>query len=617
MLLGWRVLWLVAVGAAAYACANKGYPEGGPKDTVPPHVISEDPVSFTRNFGKKRVNIYFDEFVQLKEINEKFIMSPPLDKKPRVSLKGKYIQVALNDTLRPNTTYSLDFADAIVDNNEANPLDFYRYVFSTGEELDSLELSGNVVHAESGEPVLNAYVMLYSRLDDSLPLLELPDYVARTDSSGFFRLTNLRDTAYRVLAVEDANRDYKYTPEAETVAFLDSLVRPVVMSLTRTDTITRVERIVGTDTVTSDSIATHEYLAYGPNNLFLRLFQEKPTQLYMVDDSRPARERLDFTFSIPGENDLQVQLWDTLAAAPQPEPWYWMERSAGNDTLSLWIRDSAVYKRDTLRAVLTYWRTDTAGQMGRASDTVKYTFKEKKTEGKSRKRDEEPKAEVEFLEMNLSVGGDLDIGQRLFFEFGRPVGPSALDSLRVWQKVDTVFEPMAFTYAADSLKIRRIYIDADWKPGQEYQLSADSAVIYDIYGHPNDKLVKSFKVREEEYYGRIMLEMKGVAGHTVVQLYKSDDTKSENGKRKYAVVQQQRLQRDQTLTFERIPEGKYRFRAVLDADGSGEWDTGLYLGHRQPEKIIYLPVELSVKQNFDVEQEFDLNKTYEVETDKK
>lgn len=611
-------LALVVVVVMVYACANRGYPEGGPKDTTPPKVILEDPVSFTKNFSKKRVNVYFDEFVQLKDMNEKFIISPPLKKKPRVSLKGKYIQVALPDTLKPNTTYSLDFADGILDNNEGNPLGFYRYVFSTGDYIDSLELSGNVVYAESGEPMLNVYVMLYADHADSIPLRQLPDYVARTDSSGFFRLTNLRDTFYRIVAVEDANRDYKFTPEAEIVGFMDSLVRPVVMSLTKSDTITRIESIVGKDTITSDSISTYSYLAYGPNNLFIRLFQEKLTQLYMVDDSRPARERLDFTFSIPGKNDLQVQLLDsTGTVVPSTEDWYTMERSFGNDTLSLWIKDSTFYKRDTLRAVLSYWRTDTTGQLSMASDTVRYTFKEKKKEIKGKKKDSDKETSVEFLEIKPNISGDLDIRGELALDFNRPVDLSTLSALQLLQKVDTVFQPISFTYAPDSLKIRRVHLDAAWEPGKEYRLVADSAVIYDIYGRHNDKLEKKFKVREEEYYGNVMLNVTGVTGPTLVQLYKSESGKSENGKRKYTIVRELRLDRDQVLNFDLLPEGKYRFRAILDTDNNGEWDTGLYLKRRQPEEIVYLPVEIAVKQNFDIEQEFDLTKTYKEETVKK
>ena len=203
------------VALLVYACANRGYPEGGPKDTTPPEVVAEVPASFTKNFNKKKVDIYFNEFVQLKEINEKFIFSPPLKKNPRVSLRGKYIQVSIGDTLKPNTTYTMDFADAIVDNNEGNPLGFYRYVFSTGNEIDSLEISGQVVNAESYEPMLNVLVALYENHADSVPLLHLPDYIARTDSSGNFRFTNLKDAVYRVAAIEDNNKDKKYTPESE------------------------------------------------------------------------------------------------------------------------------------------------------------------------------------------------------------------------------------------------------------------------------------------------------------------------------------------------------------------------------------------------------------------
>lgn len=613
---GWGYFVAVIFVGGTYACANRGYPEGGPKDVIPPQVIAENPASYTRNFSKKKIDVYFDEFVQLKEINEKFIISPPLKKKPRVSLRGKYIQVSMGDTLKPNTTYSLDFADAIVDNNESNPLGFYRYVFSTGDVIDTLELSGNVVHAESGEPMLNIYVMLYSNPGDSLPLKELPDYVARTDSSGFFRLTNLREADYRVVAVEDANRDYKYTPEAEMVAFLDTVVHPVAMPLVRTDTVTRITAIEGRDTITSDSIFTTNYIAYGPNNLFLRLFQEKPTQLYLVDDDRTERERLDFVFSIPGQNDLKVDLWDSTATALLPADGFLMERTAGNDTIALWIRDSSVYKRDTLRGLLSYWRTDSTGQLIRASDTVRYTFKEKKKTEDKRKRDEKTQEPLTFLDIKSSVSGDLDIGGKLWIEFDRPVDTASLRQLQLTEVVDSVTLSVPFTYRSDSLKIRRIYIDARWEAGKEYCLSADSAALYDIYGRHNKKLEKKFKLRQEEYYGKVMLDVKGVSGNVIVQLYRSDAGKSDNGKRTYQVLREKMTDKDGVLTFDLLPEGKYRFRAILDENGNGLWDTGLYLDHRQPEEIIYLPAEISVKQNFDIEQEFDLQKPYKEISDK-
>lgn len=603
---------IMVVALCIYACANRGYPEGGPKDETPPQVVEEVPLSYTTNFKAKRVNIYFDEFVQLNDINNKFIFSPPVKKDPKVSLKGKYVQVAIPDSLRENTTYSLDFADAIVDNNESNPLGFYRYVFSTGERIDTLELGGTVVNAESYEPVMGVLVALYEKQGDSIPLKELPDYIARTDSSGNFRLTNLREGHYRVMAIEDANRDKMYTPESEMFAWMDTTVFPIVEPATRVDTFRVIEKIVEADTILRDSIVRTDYLAYGPSNLYLRLFLERLTQLYMVEDDRKEREQLNFIFSIPGENGLEVTLWDTLATEPLPQDWYFKEHSAGNDTLTLWIKDSTVYKKDTLNVILSYMRSDSTGQWERYSDTARYTFRAKeKKEGKSKKKDEDA-LKVEFLEIKSNISGDLDLGARLYLEFSRPINKSTLDSIRVLEKVDTVYQLIPFQVVEDSLRVRRVFVDAAWKAGGEYQLQIDSATIYDIYGRFNDKLEKKFKVRTEEYYGKIMVNVRGVDCPTIVQLYKAENGKSENGKRTYNVVQSKVVEQDGEVVFPLLPEGKYCVRAILDRNGNGVWDTGLYLKHRQPEEIVYLRGEIAVKQNFDVEQDFDIGGEHNV-----
>lgn len=607
----WLFLGTMMIALLVHSCANKGYPEGGAKDTTPPKVVSESPESYTKNFDKKKVYIYFNEYVQLKDVNEKFIISPPQKKKPKPRLKGKYIQVDFVDSLRANTTYSLDFADAILDNNEGNPLGFYRYVFSTGNVIDSLELSGNVVNAESGEPVLNMYVLLYENLADSVPLKEIPNYVARTDSSGFFRLTNLRDTVYRIVAVGDNNRDYKYTPEGEMFAFLDSTVRPIVKPMVRQDTLTRIDTIIGRDTITSDSIWSVKYLAYGPNNLYLRLFTEDLTQLYMVNDDRKERERLEFIFSIPAKNDFQITLWDSLATEPLPEDWYIKEHSRGNDTISIWIKDSLVYKKDTLHFIFNYLRTDSLGARSPYADTSRYVFRDKKKETPKGKKKDEPQVPViQFLNVSTNASGDFDLNGRVTVTFDRPILRESIKHLQLLQKVDTVWKPMVFKVSGDSLKIRHFYVDATLEAEKEYMLRADSATIYDVYGKHNNKFERSFKLRNPEYYGNVMLDMKGVTGDIIVQLYKSDNSKSDNGKRKYTVVAEKKTNKDGVVTFNFLQEGKYKFRAIQDVNGNGKWDTGLYLGKRQPEEVIYLPVEMNVKQNYDIEQEFDLQKVY-------
>lgn len=589
------LLGAVLIALLVYSCANKGYPEGGPKDVTPPHVIGEQPASFSKNFKKKNINIYFDEFVALKNINEKFIISPPQNKKPKVRLRAKYIMVEFEDTLRPETTYSLDFADAIVDNNEGNPLGYYRYVFSTGNTIDTLELSGNVVDAETNEPVLNAYVFLYENTADSVPLKEIPNYMGRTDSSGFFRITNLKDANYKIIAVQDENRDYKYTPEGEQVAFLDSLVRPVVFSMSRTDTLE------------NDSIVKYEYLAYGPNNLYMRMFLEKPTQLYMVDENRKQRELLNFVFSIPAKNDFAIKLLDTIV----DEPWYFPEISPGKDTVNIWIKDSAVYKRDTLRFQLSYLRSDSTGMHSSYTDTVKLVFTDKKVNEKNKRRKKQAeKPAIDFLKIKVGVERDQDVTTDLPLEFDRPVSDDIAAHIRLVEKVDTLYEPTDFTLKQDSLYIRKFYLEKQWKPETEYELTIDSAAIFDIYGRHNDKIEKKFKVRSLESYGKLLLQMEGVEGQVIVQLYKPDNKKTEKGQKIFNVIAEKTVDKDGEIVFDFLHEGKYRLRAILDRNGNGIWDTGLYLNKTQPEEIKYLPAEINIKQNFDIEQKFDLNSSY-------
>ncbi len=587
---------MVFIGFAIYSCANKGYPEGGPKDVTPPHVVEERPASFNRNFDKKSINIYFDEYVQLKNVNEKFIISPPQAKKPKVRLKGKYISVEFQDSLRQETTYTLDFADAIADNNEGNPLGYYRYVFSTGNVLDTLELSGNVVDAETNEPVYNAYVFLYRNQADSVPITELPDYMARTDSSGFFRLTNLRQEDYKVVAVMDENRDYKYVPETEQIGFLDSVVRPVVMEMNRTDTLS------------GDSAVTVSYLAYGPNNLFIRLFPEEPTQLYMTNSERKQRELLYFTFSIPGRNDFEIELLDTVMNAP----WYLAEQSAGRDTVMLWLTDSSVYKKDTLRFRLSYLKTDSLHRNSPYADTVRLVFTDKKTDRKKRKQEDEASAKPVMTFLNVTAGGgsEQDLHRGISLEFDKPLTGVGLDSIKLFEKVDTVYQPVVFELNRDSLRSRHYELKVEWKPEKEYKLVIDSARITDIYGHHNNKLEKKFKVRGVESYGKIILHAREGEGQVLLQLHKWENKKAENGRPLFTIVDEKTVEGAGDVVFDFVNAGKYGIRAVFDENRNGKWDTGLYLKRQQPEKIVYLPGEINVRQNFDIDQEFNLKVPY-------
>lgn len=602
-----------------YSCANRGYPEGGPKDEENPYVIGEVPESFNTNFDSRKVAIYFNEYVQLRDIQNKFMMSPPTKKSPRVSLRGKYIVVDfqdIQDTLRANTTYSLDFADAIVDNNESNPLGFYRYVFSTGSVIDTMELGGKVVDAQSQLPLLGMKVLLYENHHDSAAVREMPSYVARTDSSGVFRVTNIKKTGYRILVIDDANRDNMFAPEGEKVGFVDSIIIPVMERMTIMDTIrpdttkvaVKVSRRgeVAVEQLTRDTIIEKEVTVFGPVNLFMAMFEEEETLIYRPETDRSDRERLDIVFNIPRTDPLKVRLLGlNLAGTLNSDNWYLPEYSAGNDTITLWIRDSLIYKIDSLRAELSYLASDSLRRLVPRLDTVRFFYKDKEatTSTRRRNRDEEEKEpELKLLEMTILQASTQGLNKPITIDFDKPIVEAGLKNIKLEEKVDTLWHAVQPVLEQDSLKIRRYTIHYNWKEDTEYRLSVDSMAIYSIYGLYNAGVEKTFQTRTKDSYGTITVNLKGVTEPVIVQLFQGD--------KDIKVVAEQWTDKSGNVRFEYMDEGSYMIRAIIDRNGNKRWDTGNYLKRIQPEEIKYHPVELSLKQNFDIEQEFDISKTY-------
>lgn len=598
-----------------YACASRGMIEGGERDVTPPKITAEIPVSSSTNFKAEHIDIYFDEFVQLKDINNQFVVSPPMKKKPKTSLRGKYIRVEFQDTLMPGTTYTLDFGTAIADNNEGNLLGYYRYVFSTGSVLDSMELAGQVLDAETQLPVLGAMVLFYANHADSAAMLELPSYVAMTDSSGNFRVTNIRDSVYRVLALSTETKSLQYIPRAEgqKVGFVDTLVRtisfPAVSYDTiRPDTVTVAARKTkrGVEVSVSaekDTVLVRNYTAYGPINLFMTLFEEESIHLDLDNSARSEREKLDFTFTIPADNQLQVKfLGLQLLKDPAQKNLFVEERSAGRDTITLWLKDSLIYKIDSLQAELRYLMTDTTGGRVTTVDTVWFVYKDKpRPKGKRKQQDSIP--EIKYLGVSASVSGVMDLNRNIQLEFDRPIVSSTLDSIKLFEMVDSVWTPVLFEIKHDSLKIRRYYLNTTWKPETEYRLLIDSASVYSIYGLFNNTLENIFKTKAIEDYGRIFLQFSKVECPLVVQLY-------QGGSKELKILNEKYLEEDGEVVFEYLNEGTYMVRVILDRNGNKKWDTGNYLEHLQPEEIKYLPGEFKIKKNFDIEQSYDVSRTY-------
>ncbi|WP_108869477.1 Ig-like domain-containing protein [Aquimarina aquimarini] len=211
-------------------CAKKGSITGGPKDETPPVVVKAFPPNFSTSFNKKEIRIYFDEYVKLKDAQKQIIVSPPMDPKPTITPMGsanKFIKIKFIDTLLENTTYSINFGESIVDNNEENPNPFFRYVFSTGDFLDSLSIKGTVsdaVQKEADEYVTVALYEIDEEYSDSVVYKNVPRYITNTLDTIAFDLHNLKEGKFKLIALKDVSNNYTYDPKQDKIGFYEEII---------------------------------------------------------------------------------------------------------------------------------------------------------------------------------------------------------------------------------------------------------------------------------------------------------------------------------------------------------------------------------------------------------
>lgn len=226
-----RILGIVSIALVIVSCANRGSPSGGEEDVDPPVIISESPKNFSTNFKGDEIIITFNEYVKIKDLRKQLIISPPMDTDPIVYPMGgasKYISIKIKDTLQANTTYAFNFGESIVDNNEENPYPYYRYVFSTGDTIDSLSVKGYVEDALLKKPETFISVMLYevdSTYSDSLVYKQKPRYITNTlDSVTTFSIDNIKAGTYKLIALKDKNSNYTFDQKNDKIGFYEEYI---------------------------------------------------------------------------------------------------------------------------------------------------------------------------------------------------------------------------------------------------------------------------------------------------------------------------------------------------------------------------------------------------------
>lgn len=594
---------LLMLMIVVYSCASMGNPDGGPYDEEPPKFVRSTPKPFAINSKERKVTIEFDEFIKLEKAAEKVVVSPPQLEQPEIKASGRKVVVGLVDSLRPNTTYTIDFADAIVDNNEGNPLGNYAFTFSTGTTIDTMEVSGTVLSASDLEPVKNIQVGLHSDLSDSAFMKKPFDRVSRTDSRGHFSIRGIAPGKYRIYALMDGNQNYLFDSKTEMIAFSDSIIIPAMEDAMRQDTIWK-------DSLTIDTIKSVGYTRFLPDDIILRAFKEENDRQYLTRSERDKENHFVLTFSARADTlpTLKGLNFDERDA-------FIIEKTDRNDSICYWIKDSLIYQMDTLEIQMDYLATDTLDRLVPQTDTLflankltraereKLEAKAAEEKEKERKKKEKKGEKIEpeptkFLTLNVDAPSAFDLDRNVYLSFDEPVASIDTAAIHMEIKKDSLWEEIPFLFVSDSVLPCKYEILAEWEPEKEYQLSIDSMAFTGVYGLHTNKVKQTMKVKKLDEYGTILLNITGADSTAVVELLDG------SGK----VLRQQRITPQNTADFYYLNPGtKFYIRLFNDRNGNGVWDTGKYSEHLQPEEVYYFPKVWEMKANFEFEENWNIN----------
>lgn len=591
-----KLLYICCIALAMIGCARMGQPDGGWYDDDPPKVLSATPADQATNVNSKKITILFDEYIKLTDATNKVIVSPPQLEVPDIKATGKKIVVELQDSLMANTTYTIDFSDAISDNNENNPMGSYTYSFSTGERIDTFEVSGYVLDASNLEPIKGIMVGLYNDLADSAfqtkPMLR----VSRTDSRGHFVVKGVAPGTYRAYALQDADGDFRFTQKSEMIAFNHQTFEPGSKPDVRTDTIWR-------DSLHIDALVQVPYTHFLPDDITLLAFTHVLTDRFLIKTERVDAKKFSMYFSY-GHPDLPVIKglnFDSNDA-------FVIETNEQQDTIHYWLRDTTLINQDTLRMEINYQISDSTGMLVNQTDTIESLaktpyvkrLKEKAKEIDQWMKEQEKKKKRDMpydsvwhekpLEPKYDVPSSMDPDKIIKIEMPAPLQRCDTAAVHLYSMIDSVWYESDCRMEPIPNKLRSYQILADWRPGIEYSLEIDSAAFEDIYGKVTNAFKQGIKVKGEDEYGTLKLNISGIEDSAmVVQLLNGSDK-----------VVKQACVKNHTVEFKYLKPEKYYVNAFIDSNGNGVWDTGNYAEDRQAEAVYYYPKEIEAKAKWDL-----------------
>jgi hypothetical protein len=589
------------------ACANMGQgPQGGPKDTIPPMVVKELPMNGSLNVTSKKLEITFNEYIQLADIQNNVLISPPQQNAPEIKAVGKKLTVVFQEDLIDSTTYTIDFGAAICDYNEKVPLEGYVMAFSTGDQIDSLGISGRVYNAANLNPMPSVLVGIHSNHTDTA-ISTLPfTRVTRSNNEGFFNIYNIHQGDYKLYALNDVSRDYLYQP-GEGLAFMDSILTPYTIREMHWDTIWY--DTLGLDDVTGDTLFTrqidsvyeHEVTRYLPDSLIIWYFEETKQRHYFQRVLREEQHAFTLIFSAPQDSLPLIEplRYSQVDSTASDSAWVnildylLVQSNKTHDTITYWLTDSAAIKMDTIPFKLTYQYTDSLYNIVPKTDTITALYRHPRLSEKAKETYEKNKKNRK-LELKTNASNKFNIYDTLFIYPVMPLDSIHEDMISLKQKVDTSMQTVSFQLWKKDTIGMCIGVIARLKPSESYQLTIDSAACRDIYGACNDRVEAKFKLKSLDDYSSLMVKLKHFDPRARIQLLNDKDE----------VLKELPAKEEGTL-FEYLEPTTFYVRMYVDWNEDGKWTTGDWQLHRQPEPIYYYPAKLKLRANWDFEETFD------------
>jgi uncharacterized protein (DUF2141 family) len=613
------------------ACAKVSAPSGGLRDRLPPVPMSSVPENGSVNFKGKKFSVLFNEYVVLDNINDKFMVSPPIKKKPRIFIRGKSVNVEFDEVLKDSTTYTFYFENGIKDLNEGNILEGFKYVISTGPAIDTLSVTGYVYKSIDLEVPEKTQVLMYKDLADSVVKKHLPDYISRVDPYGYFRFDNVRPGTYRLYALKDEDNSKNYNNPQEEFAFLNSPVIitpeknfiPIVkdtISLAKDERKTSGTKSVkkgqgkasanltskkegekkpesktmkkGTGKGTSkkdskkgEEKAPEPKLLDAEYRLFL--FTALKKNHYLAGSSRDLKYRLNYAFSLPPDS-MKVEFSIPGAADSS----YFIEESKNKDTLRVWLTDSTLFSQQQISSIIKYPFTDTLGVLGYKEDTISMRYLAPRAP-----RSAKVKKPVYAVETNIK-GGFLKLGQKISFTSKTPLKEPDTSKIKVYELIDKDKKIVPYQLTKDSITSCKYHLTASFLQGKKYLLITDSASFHGIYNECSDSTGTKFSIRDNDSFCKITLNITNYEGDRIIQLLN----------KKEIIISEAIMKKNGKVEFPLLESGSYRIRVIYDLNGDGKWTTGDFDSGRQPEPVSYYPGEIELKAGYEAEQDWDIGK---------